>query len=412
VEYLNPTAESLLGCSLATTRGQPLGAIFRLDGDPDHRSPLDLAALCLERNQLLRLPENGALINRAGREYAVRASAAPIRDQRGRVLGAVVAFSDITEARRLTEQMAYQATHDALTQLPNRYLVQDRLSRAIAHARRASQSFAVLFVDLDHFKKVNDGLGHTAGDLLLRAAAARLVECGRQEDTIARLGGDEFVIVLENLHQEDLAATLARKILEALAPPFRIEGHECFITASIGISLFPKDGEDAETLLKNADTAMYRAKDNGRDTVQFYGRDMHVRAVERLMLEQNLRYALERHELELHYQPQLDLRRGDIIGVEALLRWRHPQRGLLPPMEFVPLAEETGLIESIGEWVLRTACEQARAWRREGLPPLRMAVNLSPRQFLWPGVVDMVGRILQETGLEPGYTERGHELRF
>ncbi len=405
VDYLNPTAESMLGCTLATARGQPLGAIFRLDDDSDHRSPLDLVALCLEQNQLLQLPENGTLVNREGREYAVRASAAPIRDQQGHVRGVVVAFSDTTQARQMTDRMAYQATHDALTQLPNRYLFQDRLNRAIAHARRTHQSFAVLFVDLDHFKKVNDGLGHSAGDVLLRAAAARLLNCGRQEDTIARLGGDEFVIVLENLLQEERAAMLARKVLDALAPPFQIESHECFITASIGISVFPKDGEDAETLLKNADTAMYRAKDKGRDLVQFYGRDMHVRALERLTLEQHLRHALERQELELHYQPQMELRRGRIIGVEALLRWRHPQRGLVSPTEFVPLAEETGLIESIGEWVLRTACEQAQAWRCEGLPPLRMAVNLSPRQFLRPGMADLVGRILQETELEPGYLD-------
>jgi len=405
IEYLNPTAESMLGCTLETARGQPLGAVFRLDGDPDNRSPLDLVALCLERNQLLRLPENGVLVNREGREYAVRASAAPIHDQRGQTQGVVVAFSDITEARQMTERMAYQATHDALTQLPNRYLFQDRLNRAIAHARRANQSFAVLFVDLDHFKKVNDGLGHSAGDVLLRAAAARLLNCGRQEDTIARLGGDEFVIVLENLQQEERAAMLARKILDALMPPFQIEGHECFITASIGISVFPKDGEDAETLLKNADTAMYRAKDKGRDLVQFYGRDMHVRALERLTLEQSLRYAVERQELELHYQPQMELQGGRIIGVEALLRWRHPQRGLISPMEFVPMAEETGLIETIGEWVLRTACEQARAWRCEGLPPLRMAVNLSPRQFLRPGMVNLIGRILRETEMEPGHLD-------
>ncbi len=402
IEYLNPAAESMLGCTLETARGRPLGAVFRLDGDSDSRSRLDLVALCLERNQLLRLPENGVLIDREGREYAVRASAAPIRDQRGQTQGVVVAFSDITETRQMTERMAYQATHDALTQLPNRYLFQDRLNRAIAHARRTNQSFAVLFVDLDHFKKINDGLGHTAGDALLRTAATRLLGCGRQEDTIARLGGDEFVLVLENLRTIERAAMLARRILDVLAPPFQIEGHECFITASIGISVYPKDGEDAETLLKNADTAMYQAKEKGRDSVQFYGRDMHVRAVRRLTLEQDLRRALERQELELHYQPQMELHRGRIIGVEALLRWRHPQRGLILPMEFVPIAEETGLIEIIGEWVCRTACEQGRAWRREGLPPLRMAVNLSPRQFLRPGMVDSIDRILRETGMEPG----------
>ncbi len=405
VEYLNPTAESLLGCAQGTVQGQPLGAIFRLANDPDHRSQLDLAALCLRKNQLSRLPENGVLVSRNGREYVVRASAAPIHDPRGRVSGAVVAFSDITETHRLTQQMTYQATHDALTRLPNRLLLQDRLKRAIAHARRTGQSFAVMCMDLDHFKKVNDGLGHTAGDRLLRAAANRLLACGRGEDTIARLGGDEFVIVLENLRREDHAAGFARKILEALVPAFQIDNHECFITASIGISLFPKDGEDVETLLKNADIAIHRAKDNGRDTVQFYSQDMHVRALERLTLEQSLRYALERQELELYYQPQMDLRHGRIIGVEALLRWRHSRRGLISPTEFVPLAEETGLIEAIGEWVLRTACRQASAWQKEGLPPLRMAVNLSPRQFLRPGLVEMVVRILEETELEPRYLD-------
>jgi len=405
VEYLNPRAESLLGCAQTALQGQPLGAIFHLANDSDGRYPLDLAALCLEQNQLSRLPENGVLVSRNGREYTVRASAAPIRDPQGQVLGAVVAFSDTTEACRLTEQMTYQATHDALTQLPNRHFLQGRLKRAIMHARRIRQSFAVLYVGLDHFKKVNDGLGHTAGDTLLRAAAARLLVCGRGEDTIARLSGDEFVIVLENLSQEEQAAVFARKILEALAPCFQIESHECFLTASVGISLFPKDGEDVETLLKNADIAMHRAKDGGRDMVEFYSQDMHIRALERLTLEQSLRYALVRQELEVHYQPQMDLRHGCIIGVEALLRWRHSQRGLISPIEFVPLAEETGLIEGIGEWVLRTACKQAKVWQQEGFPPLRMAVNLSPRQFWRPGIVEMIDRVLRETGLEPCYLD-------
>jgi diguanylate cyclase (GGDEF)-like protein/PAS domain S-box-containing protein len=405
VESLNPRAESLLGCAQATIQGQLLGAVFCLADDPDHRSPLDLATLCLQHNQGFRLSEDGFLVSRSGQEYAVRVSAAPIHDPQGDVSGTVIAFSDITENRRLAQQMTYQATHDGLTQLPNRYLLIDRLKRAIARARRASQSCAVLCVNLDHFKKVNDGLGHTAGDTLLRAAATRLLTCGRGQDTIARLGGDEFFVVLENLHQEHQAAVFARNILNVIAPCFEIDGHECFITASIGISLFPKDSENVETLLKNANIAMHRAKDNGRDMIQFYSQDMHICALERLTLEQSLRHALERQELELHYQPQMDLQDGRIIGVEALLRWRHVKRGLIPPMEFVPLAEETGLIEVIGEWVLQTACEQAKAWQREGLPPLRMAVNLSPRQFWRPGMVDMIRRILRETGLEPRHLD-------
>ena len=405
VQYLNPVAEALLGCAPTAARGRPLGAIFRVVDDHDRYAEVDLAAWCLEKSQLIKLPEPGILVSRTGQQYAIRASAAPIRDQQGRVSGAVIAFSDMTETRQLTEQMAYQATHDALTHLPNRNLLRDRLQHAIVRAQRTGQSLALLFVDLDHFKKVNDSLGHTAGDRLLQAVTARLLSCGRKEDTIARLGGDEFIFLLEDVRQEDRVAAFARKIVKTLAAPFQVENHECFVTASIGISLFPKDGEDAETLLKNADTAMYRSKDNGRDNIQFYAHDMHIRVLERLTMEQDLRHALERQELELHYQPQMDLRQSRIVGVEALLRWRHPQRGLISPLDFIPLAEETGLIETIGEWVLQTACQQAKAWQREGLPALRMAVNLSPRQFLRPGMVNRVGRILQETDLAPQHLD-------
>ena len=405
VRSLNPVAEILLGGPAAARRGQPLGILFQVAAEQDRRTGLDLIAQCLAQGQPVKLPEPGFLVNSIGQRYAVRASAAPLRDPQGRISGVVLALSDVTETHRLTEQMAYQATHDALTYLPNLDLLRDRLQHAITRARRAGHSLALLFVDLDHFKKVNESLGHTAGDALLRAVAVRLVDCGRQEDTVARVGGDEFVCMLEDLHQEERVADFARKLLKNLKVPFQIEGHECFVTASIGICLFPRDGEDAETLLKNADIAVYRAKENGRDSIQFYARDIHVRTLERLMMEQDLRRALERQELELHYQPQMDLHQGRIVGVDALLRWRHPQRGMIPPPDFIPLAEETGLIEIIGEWVLRTACQQAKDWQRQGLPPLRMGVNMSPRQFLRPEAADVVARILRETSLEPCYLD-------
>lgn len=405
VRYLNPVAQFLLGGAPLAPRGQPLTVVFQVADDHDHYTSVDLIALCIEQGQPVKLPEPSILANRTGQRYAVRASAAPLRDPQGQISGVVLTFSDITETRRLTEQMVYQATHDALTQLPNLDLLRDRLRQAIARAQRAGYSLALLFVDLDHFKKVNESLGHTAGDGLLRAVAARLLDCTRKEDTIARVGGDEFICVLETLHQEDRVASFAHKILKIMESPFQIEGHECFVTASIGVCLFPRDGEDVETLLKHADTAMYRAKENGRDNIQFYARDLHIRTLERLVMEQDLRHALERQELELYYQPQLDLRQNRIIGVEALLRWRHPQRGMISPLDFVPLAEETGLIETIGEWALRTACQQAKTWQQQGLPALRMGVNMSPRQFLRSGVASMVTRILQDTALEPHHLD-------
>ena len=401
VEYLNPVAADLLACTLEELRGQPLGPLFHVVESSQRSAAIDLVAWCLQARALVRLPEPCVLHNLCAQEYAVRGSAAPIHDQQQRIVGVVVTFSDISENRRLGEQMVYQATHDALTRLPNVVLLRDRLRHAIARVRRTGHSLALLFVDLDHFKRVNEGLGHSAGDALLQAVADRLRGCARKDDTIVRVGGDEFICMLEDVRQEARVLDFARKLIAVLAAPFQIGEHECFLSASIGICLFPKDGDDVETLLKNGDSAMYRAKASGRNTIEFCTEDMNARSLERLTLEQGLRHAIERAELELHYQPQMSLHDGRIVGVEALLRWRRCSANPISPQEFIPLAEETGLIDSIGEWVLASACRQAAAWRRSGLPALRMAVNFSPRQFQRPGVSAMVARVLDESGLDP-----------
>ena len=312
---------------------------------------------------------------------------------------------EINERKFYEVQLEWQANYDALTQLPNRHLLQDRLQCAITHARRTKQHFAVLFLDLDRFKNVNDGLGHPVGDTLLKAVTTRLKSTVREEDTVSRLGGDEFVIVLERLEREEGAATVARKVLKALEPACAIEGYEFFITASIGISLFPKDGSEPEILLKHADIAMYHAKEQGGNNFQFYAQDMNIRTLERLALENNLRYALERGELELYYQPQVSLKNGNVIGMEALLRWRHPKLGMVSPTEFIPLAEETGLIVPIGAWVIKTACTQLKTWQQEGLPVQFVAVNLSPRQFMQKDLLNQIADILEETQLDASCLE-------
>lgn len=405
VEYLNPVAETMLGGSFADLRGKTLGAIFQTGDSHDGHSPVDLVALCLEKGRSVGLPEPNILVNSQGREYTVRASAVPLRDQKDRVSGVVVALADTTETYRLNQQMAYQATHDALTGLPNMALLRDRLGHTIIRARHEDGGVALLHVDLDHFKKVNEGLGRVAGDALLKAVADRLRNCANKEDTLARAGADEFIYLVEDVRVLERGGDLARMILQCLDNPFQIEGHDYFLTASIGISFFPKDGADAETLLKNADTAMQRAKEKGRDNFQIYAQDMHIRALERLTLEQELRYAIERNQLELYYQPQVSVSEGRAVGVEALLRWHHPRHGQVSPMVFIPLAEESGLIEMIGEWALRTACTQAKAWQDQQLPALTMAVNMSARQFLRPTMVEEVGRIMHETGLGSAYLE-------
>lgn len=324
-----------------------------------------------------------------------------VRNGSGRVTHYVAVFSDISVMKESEAMLDYIAHHDPLTNLPNRLLLHARMEQALAKARRSHTLMAVMFLDLDYFKKINDTMGHPIGDQLLQEVAARLRNCVREVDTVSRLGGDEFTILLEELHEARAVGAVAQKIITELGERYLINEHEVFVTCSIGISLFPDDGDDITTLLKNADTALYRAKEQGRNNYQYYTLELTIRAMERMALESNLRHALERNELVLYYQPQVDLFSGRIIGMEALLRWQHPEMGLIAPASFIPLAEELGLIIPIGEWVLRTACRRLKAWQDEGIDIVRMAVNISSRQFNQPDLVEVVTAILEETGIAP-----------
>lgn len=307
--------------------------------------------------------------------------------------------------RRVEAMIRHQASHDPLTGLPNRLLFNERLSLALASAHQNGEMLAVIFLDLDRFKNVNDTLGHPVGDLLLQSVSRRLTNCLRVGDSMARWGGDEFTVLLYNINTPEEATKICQLIIQSLSTPFDFEGLELYIKASLGIALAPYDGEDAETLLKNADAAMYKAKQKGRNNYQFYTQAIGSKVSEDLNLENHLYKALKNSEFVLHYQPQINLNTGKIVGMEALIRWQHPERGLIPPDRFIPLAEETGLICQIDEWVMRTACLQNRAWQLLGLPPMRIAVNLSARQFLQPHTVQTIAEILSETKLNPEYLE-------
>ena len=319
--------------------------------------------------------------------------------------GMVCVARDITERTYAEEQIKHLAYHDALTGLPNRLLFKDRLTVALSHAQRDRSRIAVLFLDLDRFKVINDSLGHNIGDQLLQAVSTRVQACVRESDTVARLGGDEFTLLLPNLIRSEDAAPIAQKILEAVRYPFHIEGREFFITTSIGISLYPEDGTDAETLIKNADTAMYQAKEQGRDNYQLFNAFVNAKALQRITLEHGLRRALANDEMAVHYQPIFDLRSGSVTGMEALLRWRHPGMGNVPPATFIPLAEATGVMVPIGSWAMREACRQAKAWHDSGLRHLSLAVNLSVQQLQSPDLLQRVNEILKETGLPPRLLE-------
>ena len=331
---------------------------------------------------------------------------APVRDPRS---GAVTHFvgvqHDITELKRYQDELEHQANHDALTGLANRNLLKDRLHQQLALAHRYKRTFSVAFIDLDNFKLINDSLGHDVGDRLLRIAGERLAACVRDGDTVARPGGDEFVLLVAERSNEGGAYRVVQRVMAALAPPFQIDHREFNVTCSVGIASFPRDGQDAETLLRNADTAMYRAKESGRNTFQLYSSEMNVNVGERLSVETDLWRALERDELRLYYRPKVELKTGRIIGTEALLRWQHPVRGMILPGKFIPVAEESSLIVQIGRWVIETACAQNVAWQNAGLPHVPVAVNISARQLHNKDLVPSVRSALAASGLEPKYLE-------
>jgi diguanylate cyclase (GGDEF)-like protein len=360
--------------------------------------------LAVRLDKPVSLTANCVLIRSDGVEVAIEDSAAPIHDRQGHVTGAVMVFRDVSATRAMSLQMSHLAAHDFLTDLPNRMLLHDRLTQAIASARRHGHHLAVLFLDLDRFKHVNDSLGHEIGDNLLQSVAARLATCVRRSDTVSRQGGDEFLILLSEIERADDAAAVARKVIAAVTAPHAVADHDLHVTTSIGISIFPDDGPDAETLIKSADTAMYCAKDGGRNGYQFFTPEMNARAVERQWIETGLRRALDRQQFVLHYQPKMNLETGAMSGAEALIRWRHPERGLILPTQFVPIAEDSGLILQIGRWVLREACREARTWIDAGRP-MAVAVNISAVELRDPDFLDHVCAALKENRLEPRYLE-------
>lgn len=405
VTFLNSVAATMTGWSSQEAQGQPLADVFRIINATSRKAISTSTGTALLEQRSVSVRSNCILVNRDGAEVPIDDSVAPILDRQGKATGAVVVFRDVSAARALSIKMTHSAEHDSLTGLPNRVLLNDRLTQAIALARRRTKRLAVLFLDLDGFKDINDSLGHSVGDKLLQSIGKRLVDCGRASDTVSRQGGDEFVILLSEVEHSEDAAIAARRVLRAVAQPHFIEDHEVHLTTSIGVSVYPEDGGTAETLVKNADTAMYQAKENGRSSYQFFKRAMSVRAAERQSIEEDLRGALDRSELTLHYQPKMNCRTGSIAGAEALLRWTDAGRGAVPPLQFIPIAEDCGLILRIGNWVLRRACEQAKSWSDSGLPSVTMAVNVSALEFRDPNFVNGLFGILDETGLDPHLLE-------
>ena len=384
---------------------RPLEEVLRILNGATRAPVPNPLMLAINQNKALGLTPDCVLIRRDGTEAGIEDSAAPIHNRNGEVTGAVMVFHDVTQARALAIRTSYLAQHDALSGLANRALLNDRLSHAITTAERHKGKLAVLFVDIDRFKQINDTLGHSVGDRLLQAVAQRLLACVRNSDTVGRLGGDEFVVVLsEVVHCQD-AAISADKLLISLNLPYTIDAHAVHTTASIGIATFPDDGPDADTLLKNADAAMYHAKECGRNQHHFYERNMNRLARERQALEGGLRRALSQEEFVLHYQPIVDLRTGTIKGVESLIRWRHPDHGVVPAAPFIRVAEQCGLIVPIGRWVLREACRQARSWLDAGLPAIQIAVNASALELSKKGFVDGVRAALMAFDIEPRWLE-------
>lgn len=399
INYLNIAAEKITGWSRKEANGRPSHQVFNIINGTTRKTSLNPVTLVLQSNKPNGLAADTVLIKRDGTEIAIEDSASPIHNEKGELTGVVVVFHDISEAKAMSMKMAHLAQHDFLTNLPNRVLLNDRIAQSIAAADRQGTQVALLFLDLDNFKHINDSLGHETGDELLQSVSKRLSDCVRNADTVSRQGGDEFIILLPDNKDGKDAALTAEKILGEFDLPHALNKGSLQITTSIGISVYPNDGIDAETLIKSADTAMYYAKEKGRGNYQFFKSEMNTRAVQRLMIETHLHIALKQKQFSLHYQPKVNLHSKKITGVEVLIRWKHDDWGDVAPKKFITIAEDSGLILPIGRWVLREACKQAKNWLDDGLPMFKIAVNISAKEFLHKDFVEGVRTILRETQL-------------
>ena len=403
--FMNPKAENLLVWTQDELLGKKMHMMIhyqRCDGTyyADEECPVNDT---IYLGKTYRTEED-LFIRKGGEPFPVAYVTTPIIRE-GEITGSVTVFRDITERKR-TEQVIHQlANHDPLTGLPNRFLFNNSVKLALDYATRSRENFAVVLLDLDRFKNVNDSLGHGVGDLLLQQVSRRIEESLKGKGIVSRLGGDEFTLLLPEIAHPQDAGRVAEKIIHVLKEPFNISGEEIYIAASMGISIYPYDGDNPVLLLRNADLAMYRAKEQGRNNYQFFTKDLKSHALEQIEMENHLRRALERNEFVIYYQPQINIGNGRLVGMEALIRWNRQGKGIVPPTTFIPLAEEAGLIGVIGEWVLRTACEQNKRWQEQGFDPVRVSVNLSAHQFLQRDLVKCVKNILEETGLEPQYLE-------
>ncbi|MFN3712774.1 MAG: EAL domain-containing protein [Alcanivoracaceae bacterium] len=405
VTYLNKVAEAMTGWTVEEALGKPFSQVFRIINGETREPAVNPAQRALEEDQIVGLAADSVLIRRDGSEAAIEDSAAPIHDRDGKVSGAVIVFHDVSQSREMASKMAHQARHDFLTGLPNRAQLMERLSQAIGLARRHKKQVALMFLDLDNFKYVNDSLGHAIGDRLLQSVAERLLENVRSTDMVCRHGGDEFVILLDEIENPQGADLVAETLISAFSTPHVIDGQELPVTMSIGISVYPEDGEDESALISSADTAMFHAKASGRNIYRFYSPDMNINATHRIAVQSRLHRALREREFRLYYQPQINLTSGAITGAEALLRWQDPDFGLIYPDQFVEIAEECKLIITIGRWALREACNQVRTWQAAGLHVVPVTVNISALEFKQPGFIEYVTKILIETGIAPELLE-------
>jgi diguanylate cyclase (GGDEF)-like protein/PAS domain S-box-containing protein len=405
VTFLNLVAEKMTGWSHREATGRPVADVVEILDATSRKVNSSSTQLAVDKDLTVHVPSNNILVRQDGLEIPIEDSVAPIHNREGQATGAVIVFRDVSAARAMALRLAHSAEHDVLTGLPNRALLNDRINQAIILASRHTKKVGVLFLDLDGFKHINDSLGHLTGDKLLQSITKRLCDCVRASDTVSRQGGDEFVVLLSEMEHSEDGAVTARRLLQAVAAAHFINEQDLHVTTSIGISVYPDDGLDAETLIKNADTAMYQAKENGRQSYQFFKSSMNERAVERQSIEEGLRRALERKEFTLHYQPKVSLKTGEITGAEALLRWKPARQELVSPAKFIPVAEDCGLILPIGKWVLREACAQARAWSDARLPSITIAVNISAMEFRHEHFLEGVFEILKETGLDPKLLE-------